>query len=72
MEKVYITLVRLLGSSSSRLEPHIDIELGLYLGLLLIHHLCSSSVLILLMFRAQKKRVECPSCGFCVVLELGS
>ena len=55
MEKVYITLVRLLGSSSSRLEQHIDIELGLFLGLLLIHRLCSSSVLILLMFRAQRK-----------------
>jgi len=38
-------IVRLLGSSSSRLEPHIDIELGSYLGLLLIHHLCSSLVL---------------------------
>jgi len=37
--------VRLLGSSSSRLEPHIDIELGSYLSLLLIHHFCSSSVL---------------------------
>ena len=55
MEKVYITLVRLLGSSSSRLEPHIDIELGSYFDLLLIHHLCSSSVLFLLMFRVQRK-----------------
>ena len=38
-------IVRCAGSTSSRLEPHIDIELGSYLGLLLIHHLCSSSVL---------------------------
>ena len=38
-------IIRCAGSTSSRLEPHIDIELGSYLGLLLIHHLCSSSVL---------------------------
>ena len=48
-------IIRCAGSTSSRLEPHIDIELGSYLGLLLIHHLCSSSVLFLLMFRVQRK-----------------
>ena len=48
-------IVRCAGSTSSRLEPHIDIELGSYFGLLLIHHLCSSSVLFLLMFRVQRK-----------------
>ena len=61
-------IVRCAGSTSSRLEPHIDIELGSYLSLLLIHQLSSCFCAFSAHVQGTEKRVECPSlCWQCLL-----